>query len=714
MPARSSDSPRATSRSPRHAVVGRARQLARPQRRAVVRGGLLPGQHPVGAAGGGEREVDRALGPLDRRGEREVVRELGQVGVGVGPVQRGERLADAAVQPRAAQLGDAVVERGPHQRVGERVAPDRAGLAQHARVDGLLERGDERVAGGAVAAGRDALEQLEVELAADHRAHHHGLGGVLAQPPQAARGHLAHAVGHARLGERHLGPEPLALLAQVADDLLDEERVALRLAVQRADELGRGRGHAERGDQLADLVLPSPPSSSRFSAPSRRRSPTSSCSGCSGGELGLAVGAEEQDVAGLRGAHEVAHELQRRAVGPVHVLEHDHGRRGARDLADQRRHRVEEAQAPRVGRRAADGRAAVVRRRRPELRQQDAQLVRRGRRGARAAGRAAPRPTIRAASRPPAGRARASPRRSARRAPARPSRRARGGRTRRRCGSCRCPRRRPAGRAAGRRPPPRASSPAGTPARRRGRRARGGRARRPAAPASVTDSADGCGGRAGGSGGLPVSSRSCTASAAAPGEVPSSSRSSTRRRSNARSASAGLPAASWTSISARWADSRNGAAAIAARAACSAGPSSRPPRPAPAKASASSARSRRLSHSLRRSLDPQPRAVGQEASAGRAPARPSPRARRRPTAARRSPPRRARRPRRPARRRPPSSPPGCSRSSARPASTPSPSARRSLESSALSAESAAAGGSSGHRRSTSSARGQARSRFRTR
>ena len=86
--------------------------------------------------------------------------------------------------------------------------------------------------------------------------------------------------------------------------------------------------------------------------------------------------------------------------------------------------------------------------------------------------------------------------------------------------------------------------------------------------------------------------RSCTAIAAGPGVVPSSSRSSSRSSSNARSASAGLPAASWTSISSRCADSRNGAAAIAARAACSAAPSSRPPWRSPASASASSARRR--------------------------------------------------------------------------------------------------------------------------
>jgi hypothetical protein len=59
-------------------------------------------------------------------------------------------------------------------------------------------------------------------------------------------------------------------------------------------------------------------------------------------------------------------------------------------------------------------------------------------------------------------------------------------------------------------------------------------------------------------------------------------------------------------------------------------------------------------------------------------------------------------------------PGGTMRSSDRPASAPSPSARRSFESSALSALSAAAGGRSGHRRSISSARPQSRSRLSTR
>ena len=73
--------------------------------------GLLPGEQAVGAAARGEREVDGALGPLDGRGEREVVGELAQVRVEPRPAARDQRLAHATVQPRAPQRREAVVER---------------------------------------------------------------------------------------------------------------------------------------------------------------------------------------------------------------------------------------------------------------------------------------------------------------------------------------------------------------------------------------------------------------------------------------------------------------------------------------------------------------------------------------------------------------------------------------------------------------------------
>ena len=110
-----------------HPVLRPAHQLTRAQRGAVVLRRLLPGQQPVGATCGGEREVDRALGLLDRRSLREVIGERRQLRVEVGAAQARDRLADAAVQPRTAELGEPVVERRADQRVGERVAADRAG-----------------------------------------------------------------------------------------------------------------------------------------------------------------------------------------------------------------------------------------------------------------------------------------------------------------------------------------------------------------------------------------------------------------------------------------------------------------------------------------------------------------------------------------------------------------------------------------------------------
>ena len=95
-----------------------------------------------------------------------MVGELAEVRVELGAAARDQRLAHAAVQARAAQGGEAVVERRAQQRVRERVAADALGvLAQHAGRDRLLQRLDQRVA--VQRAG--LVEHVEVRLAADHR-----------------------------------------------------------------------------------------------------------------------------------------------------------------------------------------------------------------------------------------------------------------------------------------------------------------------------------------------------------------------------------------------------------------------------------------------------------------------------------------------------------------------------------------------------------------
>ena len=84
-------------------------------------------------------------------------------------------------------------------------------------------------------------------------------------------------------------------------------------------------------------------------------------------------------------AHEVAQQLQGRAVGPVQVVEHEQQRRAARDLGEQRGERVEQALALHA-RVAADAGSARL-----------ARAPAAGRRGRPRAGRAAARGTVSAA-----------------------------------------------------------------------------------------------------------------------------------------------------------------------------------------------------------------------------------------------------------------------------------------------------------------------------
>ena len=88
-----------------------------------------------------------------------------------------------------------------------------------------------------------ALQRLEAELAADHRGHGQHLVGPRAQPRQPLADHVAQALGDAAC--QGLLPDPAqrpsrlsdeTLLDQVAQHLLDEQRVALGLAVDQLAE----------------------------------------------------------------------------------------------------------------------------------------------------------------------------------------------------------------------------------------------------------------------------------------------------------------------------------------------------------------------------------------------------------------------------------------------------------------------------------------------
>jgi hypothetical protein len=174
-----------------------------------------------------------------------VPRELGDPAAGAVAAQVLQRLGDAAVQARAARRPQRVVERVVDQvvREVERARLLRA-LEQQRRLDGPVQHVDEPV----LVLVHHALEQLEVELAANDGGAGQHVPAVLAQALDPPLHHLAHALGKAERVEvadelpaavRRLHDR--AGLRQVAQDLADEERVAVGFGRDLARERQPGR-----------------------------------------------------------------------------------------------------------------------------------------------------------------------------------------------------------------------------------------------------------------------------------------------------------------------------------------------------------------------------------------------------------------------------------------------------------------------------------------
>ena len=162
---------------------------------------------------------------------------------------------------------------------------------------------------------------------------------LLGERGQPAADHLADALrqlGRPRRAvavARPAGPE-------VADHLLDEERVALGLLQQRAvDVLGQRVG-AELADQLGRVGLVEPAQLDRLEVllaaeldeDVRERV----------GPLGVAEAGDDEHRLVLGRADELAHHQQRRLVGPVQVVEHEHDRLRAGDVGQHLRGGVEQ------------------------------------------------------------------------------------------------------------------------------------------------------------------------------------------------------------------------------------------------------------------------------------------------------------------------------------------------------------------------------------
>jgi hypothetical protein len=312
----------------------RARRVAGLERVREVPGRLLVGEHRQRPLARTSQIRTRARVP----GLGEVVGDLFQMALlAVG----GERLAGGPVQagaPQGVELGD---HRLPHQRVGELDArPQQAGRQQ------LLER--------LLRSGHDAVEQVRVHALAEDRGDAEQLVGRGAQAREPRPDGVAHAL-------RHAG----RVLGHPAQDLADEERVALGAGVHRRCDLRGGVRAEPGGGELGDLRKVEPAQADALGRA------VAAQLGQRGGErgtsahLGVAVGADREERRRSAGAQEKRQQQQRRAVGPVQIIEHEHQRAADGECAERVVDGGEEA-VPRAGVGALGGAGGA--RQAPELR----------------------------------------------------------------------------------------------------------------------------------------------------------------------------------------------------------------------------------------------------------------------------------------------------------------------------------------------------------
>ena len=323
-------------------LVHRVQPVEQLQAHPVQAHRLLVGQRGPRPIAGHDRVAQGLVRVAALRALEEVVRELGRVRLGIRRVDPFEHLPDPAVRPGAPAGRKLLVERIANEAVREPKPPaDLGDLDDHVGGQSRVQDVERLVAG-------DPPEGEQGELAADDRCAHEQVGTGLGQVGQALRDHLPDgrrdrgAPGVLEADQPPLGREQ-------PDHLLDEQRVALGAVV---DRRGQGLGRIDLGrerEEAGDVVL---------GQPAQRQPPR----GVVPGELGqrrpqrviaaqvdLAVGTHDQDPRVRDRAGEELEEQQRRRVGRLEVVEHQHERRGAGRVAQKRRRRVEEPKPRALG-----------------------------------------------------------------------------------------------------------------------------------------------------------------------------------------------------------------------------------------------------------------------------------------------------------------------------------------------------------------------------
>jgi hypothetical protein len=223
------------------------------------------------------------------------------------------------MQLQPARRREVVVQRLPHQLVGEGVAARRPrDLGDDAHGDRFLEHAEQP---GRAQAAR-ALEQDEVELAADHGGDAQDRDGLGRQAGHAAADQRADLLRDAQEGildrvvERPLGRE-------LPDDLTGEEGVAAGDLVQAGDH-ARGRPRAGHLLHVRRDVGGSQPA--QGDPPSDAREFGERFALLAYPLLVLAVGRHEQHPGLRERLAEEAEQQQRRLVARMHVIQRDQQR----------------------------------------------------------------------------------------------------------------------------------------------------------------------------------------------------------------------------------------------------------------------------------------------------------------------------------------------------------------------------------------------------
>ena len=272
-------------------VLGRRLAMCA-DRLSPCRRGRREAQHRVRVAGGlGVVREPRGIGNTGRRGR-----------------ERRERIA---VQRRPAVRRQRLLDR----HAGELVAEGDAlgGPGQHARAEAFVEAGE--------LLPRQRLEQPELGLWLGH-------------------GHRAEQRPRRRAEARRAGEDGIAdgrwdLSIATLQHLREEERVARRPAVELVgvDPVWLGELRHRLGRQPRDLAAIDPPR--RGQLPQDDPQPRAEV------EVVVAIRGDDQGGRRLDLPREQPQDVEGGLVGPVQVLEHQHGRCSARELAQQcRRHLV--------------------------------------------------------------------------------------------------------------------------------------------------------------------------------------------------------------------------------------------------------------------------------------------------------------------------------------------------------------------------------------